>query len=322
MQNVCRGETTRRQKVVRDGRSSRQLPSSAALRPIRRDRLERREVTGGQEVAGSNPVSPTTYSQVRAGSASARTAPPAGEVGGAGHRLRPCDRCADPVHDGHRGSGTWLTVSDAAPVPGRQWLRYLPDSSARLRVHQRPVASFFAVVVRARRSGGGRRVGGVGSGGAALSGRARGAQRRGDGDRCGPPLWGGRQTVHEWLRRYAAHGLAGLVDQSSKPLSCPHQMAPVVEARIVELRREHPGWGPRTIGASAGREGFVPVPGRTSIYRASGPPPADHAAGPQTQAGGLQALGAVAGDGVVADGHRRRGAPRRRHRSEDRVGDR
>ena len=55
-----------------------------------------------------------------------------------------------------------------------------------------------------------------------------------------------RQTVHVWLRRYAAHGLAGLVDGSAKPLSCPHQMSAVVEARIVELRTEHPGWGPRT----------------------------------------------------------------------------
>jgi transposase-like protein len=29
-----------------------------------------------------------------------------------------------------------------------------------------------------------------------------------------------RQTVHEWLRRYAADGLGGLADHSSKPLSC------------------------------------------------------------------------------------------------------
>ena len=46
-----------------------------------------------------------------------------------------------------------------------------------------------------------------------------------------------RQTVHRWLRRYAAEGLAGLVDGSARPLSCPHQMPPEVEARIVELRR-------------------------------------------------------------------------------------
>ena len=76
-----------------------------------------------------------------------------------------------------------------------------------------------------------------------------------------------RQTVHEWLVKYANHGLAGLVDKSSKPNSCPHQMAAEVEARIVEMRREHPGWGPRTIEHRLRREGMVPVPGRTSIYR-------------------------------------------------------
>jgi transposase InsO family protein len=44
-------------------------------------------------------------------------------------------------------------------------------------------------------------------------------------------------------------------------------MAPEIEARIVELRREHPGWGPRTIGHRLEREGIEPLPGRTSIYR-------------------------------------------------------
>ena len=76
-----------------------------------------------------------------------------------------------------------------------------------------------------------------------------------------------RQTVHVWLREYASHGLAGLADGSSKPLSCPHQMAPVVEARVVGMRREHPGWGPRTILYWLAKEGVVPLPGRTSVER-------------------------------------------------------
>ncbi len=76
-----------------------------------------------------------------------------------------------------------------------------------------------------------------------------------------------RQTVHEWLRRYASQGLAGLVDGSARPLSCPHQMLPEVEARIVELRREHPGWGPRTIGHALLRDELVPLPALSSIYR-------------------------------------------------------
>ena len=45
-------------------------------------------------------------------------------------------------------------------------------------------------------------------------------------------------------------------------------MTPVVEARIVEMRRAHPGWGPRTIRTHLAREGVTPLPGRSSIYRA------------------------------------------------------
>src|SRR3954468_22330319 len=76
-----------------------------------------------------------------------------------------------------------------------------------------------------------------------------------------------RQTVHDWLRKYAAEGLRGLADRSSRPLSCPHQMNPVIEARIVEMRRAHPGWGPRTVLYWLEREGVTPLPGRTSVER-------------------------------------------------------
>jgi transposase InsO family protein len=62
--------------------------------------------------------------------------------------------------------------------------------------------------------------------------------------------------------------MAGLVDRSSKPQSCPHQMPPAVEARVVELRRANPGWGPRTILHRLGREGVEPLPGRSWVHRA------------------------------------------------------
>jgi transposase InsO family protein len=76
-----------------------------------------------------------------------------------------------------------------------------------------------------------------------------------------------RQTVHVWLRRYASGGLGGLADGSAKPLSCPHQMPPAVEARVVELRVAHEGWGPRSILHELAKDGVDPLPGRTSIYR-------------------------------------------------------
>src|SRR5215217_2355088 len=78
-----------------------------------------------------------------------------------------------------------------------------------------------------------------------------------------------RQSVHSWLRRYAADGgLGGLGDRSSRPHGCPHQMSPAVEAKIVEIRRAHPAWGADRIGYLLRKDDVVPVPGRTSIYRA------------------------------------------------------
>jgi transposase InsO family protein len=75
-----------------------------------------------------------------------------------------------------------------------------------------------------------------------------------------------RRTVHRWLVRYANEGLGALADRSSRPDRCPHQIAPEIEARIVALRRAHPGWGPRTILSKLRRELEDP-PSRSSIYR-------------------------------------------------------
>ena len=75
-----------------------------------------------------------------------------------------------------------------------------------------------------------------------------------------------RRTLHRWLVRYATQGLGALADHSSKPDRCPHQMTPEIEARVVEMRRAHPGWGPRTILNKLRRELESP-PSRSAIYR-------------------------------------------------------
>lgn len=76
-----------------------------------------------------------------------------------------------------------------------------------------------------------------------------------------------RRTLHRWLVRYANDGLGALADRSSRPDRCPHQIPVEVEARIVALRRAHPGWGPRTILNRLRRELEEP-PSRSAIYRA------------------------------------------------------
>lgn len=76
-----------------------------------------------------------------------------------------------------------------------------------------------------------------------------------------------RQSVHNWLRRYEQGGIAALSDGSHRPLSCPHQMAAVCEARVLELRRLHPHWGQRTLAFRLRKEGFDPAPSERGIYR-------------------------------------------------------
>lgn len=77
-----------------------------------------------------------------------------------------------------------------------------------------------------------------------------------------------RQTVHRWLRLYGRQGVAGLTDNSSRPASCPHQVTPAIEARIVEMRRAHPNWGPRTISHYLACEDPDAAPSRSAVYRA------------------------------------------------------
>jgi transposase len=75
-----------------------------------------------------------------------------------------------------------------------------------------------------------------------------------------------RRTLHRWLVRYASEGIGALAEKSSKPDTCPHQLSPVIEARIIAMRTLHPGWGPRTILTKL-RQEFDEVPSRSGIYR-------------------------------------------------------
>jgi transposase-like protein len=77
-----------------------------------------------------------------------------------------------------------------------------------------------------------------------------------------------RQAVHAWLSRYAEGGLEALADRSHRPRSCPHQMDPAIEVRLVELRGLHPGWGPDRLRYRLEREGVEPLPSRAAIGRA------------------------------------------------------
>ena len=75
-----------------------------------------------------------------------------------------------------------------------------------------------------------------------------------------------RKTVHAWLRRYRQDGLPGLAGRSHRSHHHPAQVAAEIEARVCELRRTHPRWGPRRLVHELGRLGVAPLPSRSTVY--------------------------------------------------------
>lgn len=56
-----------------------------------------------------------------------------------------------------------------------------------------------------------------------------------------------RKTGYKWLRRWASDGLAGLEDQSVRPLNSPGRTAAAIESKVLQTRQVHPAWGARKI---------------------------------------------------------------------------
>ena len=76
-----------------------------------------------------------------------------------------------------------------------------------------------------------------------------------------------RQTMHRWLARYDSDGLEGLGNRSCRPVHCPHQTPPEVEAVLLEMRRAHAYWGARRIAFELARKGVEPAPSESAVYR-------------------------------------------------------
>ena len=53
-----------------------------------------------------------------------------------------------------------------------------------------------------------------------------------------------RKTAHKWLRRYAAHGPAGLQDRPHAAHHHPNAIPEAVVAAVIRAKQAHPVWGP------------------------------------------------------------------------------
>jgi transposase InsO family protein len=75
-----------------------------------------------------------------------------------------------------------------------------------------------------------------------------------------------RQSVHAWVQRYRLEGITGLQDRSHRARAHPWRIPAGVEEAVCELRRAHPGWGPRRLVFEMDRRGLGRVT-RSAVYR-------------------------------------------------------
>jgi transposase InsO family protein len=75
-----------------------------------------------------------------------------------------------------------------------------------------------------------------------------------------------RKTGYLWAARYEVEKLDGLRDRSRAPRRHPNQTPDEVEQRILELRREHPRWGPKKLRKTlSDRDHEVTWPAQSTI---------------------------------------------------------
>lgn len=72
-----------------------------------------------------------------------------------------------------------------------------------------------------------------------------------------------RKTGYKWVERH----LAGedLIDQSREPHRKPHKTPPEVEAEILRVRADNPGWGAKTIRQVLENEGVAGLPSARTV---------------------------------------------------------
>jgi transposase len=74
-----------------------------------------------------------------------------------------------------------------------------------------------------------------------------------------------RKTGYKWVTRYEARGAAGLEERRPVAHSFPHQTPEPVLDQLIELRKEHPRWGPKKLRARLEALGVELVPAASTI---------------------------------------------------------
>jgi transposase InsO family protein len=74
-----------------------------------------------------------------------------------------------------------------------------------------------------------------------------------------------RKTGYKWVARYEALGPAGLAERRPIAHTFPHRMSDDVLDKVIELRKEHPKWGPKKLRARLGALSEPTLPAASTI---------------------------------------------------------
>ena len=74
-----------------------------------------------------------------------------------------------------------------------------------------------------------------------------------------------RKTGYKWCNRYEELGPAGLEERAPIAQTCPHKTVDELVAALVDLRKEHPSWGPKKLKARLEALGTSDVPAASTI---------------------------------------------------------
>jgi transposase InsO family protein len=74
-----------------------------------------------------------------------------------------------------------------------------------------------------------------------------------------------RKTGYKWCDRYERLGPSGLEHRRPIAEHCPHKTADELVALIVDLRKDHPSWGPKKLKALLEARGTTGVPAASTI---------------------------------------------------------
>ncbi len=74
-----------------------------------------------------------------------------------------------------------------------------------------------------------------------------------------------RKTGYKWLKRYRPDNLASLEDRPRKPQKSPKQTKSNIEAKVIELRKQHPAWGGRKLRRRLQDLGHADIPAASTI---------------------------------------------------------